>query len=120
MPRRTLTTSLAVLALTGSGSGALAAATSPAPKGAIAAARATAHREFRVDSKVKVTGSLRSQVGRSWSLVTGGYGRRRIWAAWVRRRPSGRYTVEIFRTRNFDPGSRPPCDIRPAFSEPAC
>ena len=26
----------------------------------------------------------------------------------------------IFRARDFDPGSRPPCDIRPAFSEPLC
>jgi len=91
-----------------------------APKGAVAAARARAYDHYADDGKVKVGVTLRSQVRRSWSLVTGEYGRRGLWAAWVRRTASGRYRVEIFRTRDFDPGAEPPCDIKPAFSEPEC
>jgi hypothetical protein len=63
---------------------------------------------------------MRSERDRNWSLVTGGYGKRGLWAAWVLRHAGGRYRVEVFRTRNFDPGTRPPCDIRPAFAEPKC
>jgi hypothetical protein len=90
-----------------------------APPGAIAAALARARRHYAVDSTIRVTVTLRSQLRPAWSLVTGAHGARGLWAAWVRR-SAGAYRVETFRTRDFDPGTAPPCDIRPAFSEPAC
>lgn len=91
-----------------------------APKASVAAAFERAVYHYTVPEKIRVTSTLRSGVDRSWSLVTGSYGKRGLWAAWVRRTAAGRHRVEIFRTRTFDPGRRPPCDIRPAFSEPAC
>jgi hypothetical protein len=97
-----------------------AAADKPAPKAAIAAAVEHAIFHYADPQKLRLGASVRSRVDRRWSLVTGGYGRRGLWAAWVRRAPSGRYRVRIFRTRNFDPGREPPCDIRPAFAEPEC
>jgi sporulation and spore germination protein/immunoglobulin-like protein involved in spore germination len=90
----------------------------PAPDAAIRAARARASE--LVGSSARLGATLRSQVDPAWSLVTGGYGKRGLWAAWVRRDSAGGYRVEIFRTRNFAPGPRPPCDIRPAFAEPVC
>ena len=120
MTRRSLLTGLllAVLAI------ALAvpaeASARRAPKAAVAAALERAVFHYALPEKIRVTATLRSDVDRSWSLVTGSYGRRGLWAAWAHRGSSGRYRVEIFRTRNFDPGDKPPCDIRPAFSEPEC
>ena len=91
----------------------------PAPPGAIAAALARARRHYAVDRTIRVEVTLRSQLRPAWSLVTGSHGARGLWAAWIRR-SAGAYDVETFRTRDFDPGTAPPCDIRPAFSEPAC
>jgi hypothetical protein len=91
----------------------------PAPPGAIAAALARARRHYAVDGTIRVDVTLRSQLRPAWSLVTGSHGARGLWAAWVRRSARA-YRVETFRTRHFDPGTAPPCDIRPAFSEPAC
>ena len=88
----------------------------PASRAAVAAALVTARGRYP-DARVAET--LRSALDRSWSLVTGRRGRRGLWAAWVRR-IAGVQRVEIFRARDFRPGRRPPCDIRPAFSEPAC
>lgn len=96
------------------------AAAQRAPKGAIVAAVAHAIYHYPTPEKVRLSVSLASRVDRRWSLVTGNYGRRGLWAAWVRRTPAGRYGVVVFRTRDFDPGTAPPCDIRPAFSEPSC
>ena len=95
-----------------------AAAVDRAPRAAKQAAKERAARHF--GGEVKATFSLRSQRDRRWSLVTGEYRTQKIWAAWVRRSSTGRYVVRIFRTRNFDPGAPAPCDIRPAYSEPAC
>ena len=92
-----------------------------APKGAVVAAFERAAFHYDRAEKVRVEFSLRSTRDRLWSLVTGTYGKRGLWAAWVRRlSPNGRYVVHTFRTRNFDPGTTPPCDLRPAFSEPLC
>jgi hypothetical protein len=91
----------------------------PAPPGAIAAALARARRHYTVDRTIRVHVTLRSQLRAAWSLVTGSHGARGLWAAWVTR-SAGAYRVARFRTRDFDPGTAPPCDIRPAFSEPAC
>ena len=91
-----------------------------APKGAVAAALQRAVLHFAAPEKLKVAVTLRSSIDRRWSLVTGVYGQHGLWAGWVRHSPSGHYVVEIFRTHNLDPGTRPPCDIRPAYSEPAC
>lgn len=91
----------------------------PAPPGAIAAALARARRHYAADRTIRVRVTLRSQLRPAWSLVTGSHGARSLWAAWSRRSRAA-YRVETFRTRDFDPGSAPPCDIRPAFSEPAC
>ena len=104
---------------------ATAAAPAPAagdraPKAAVVAAFERAVFHYAVPEKIRVEFTLRSRADRRWSLVTGRYGQRGLWAAWVRRTASGRYRVETFRTRNFDPGTTPPCDIRPAFSEPLC
>jgi hypothetical protein len=96
------------------------AAGARAPKGAVVAAFERAVFHYAVPEKIRVEFTLRSRVDRLWSLVTGQYGRRGLWAAWVRRTASGRYRVETFRTRDFDPGTTPPCDLRPAFSEPLC
>jgi hypothetical protein len=96
------------------------AATQGAPRGAYVAAYAKALSRFADPDKVHVdNGSYRSTLDRSWSLVNGRYGRSRIWSAWVQR-TGGRYRVRIFTTRDFDPGERVPCDIRPAYSEPIC
>ncbi len=95
-------------------------ATRPAPDAAVAAAFSRAVHHYSDPTRIRVTHTLRSQRNRSWSLVTGSYGRRGLWAAWTRRTSNASYRVVVFRTRDFDPGSRPPCDIRPAFSEPAC
>ena len=91
----------------------------PAPPAAIAAALAGARRHYAADGTTRVEVTLRSQLRPAWSLVTGAHGKRGLWAAWVRR-SAGAHRVETFRTRDFDPGTAPPCDIRPAFSEPAC
>jgi hypothetical protein len=91
----------------------------PAPPEAIAAALVRARRHYAVDRTTRVHVTLRSQLRPAWSLVTGSHGARGLWAAWVRR-SAGAYGVEAFRARDFDPGTAPPCDIRPAFSEPAC
>jgi hypothetical protein len=91
----------------------------PAPPGAIAAALARARRHYAVDGTIRVEVTLRSQLRPAWSLVTGSHGARGLWAAWIRR-SAGVYAVETFRTRDFDPGTAPPCDIRPGYSEPAC
>jgi hypothetical protein len=91
----------------------------PAPPGAIAAALARARRHYAIDRTIRVDVTLRSQLRPTWSLVTGSHGARGLWAAWVRRAADD-YRVETFRSRDFDPGTPPPCDIRPAFSEPAC
>jgi hypothetical protein len=91
----------------------------PAPPGAIAAALARARRHYAVDRTIRAEVTLRSQLRPAWSLVTGSHGARGLWAAWVRRSARA-YRVETFRTRDFDPGTAPPCDIRPAFSEPTC
>lgn len=97
-----------------------AAALDRAPRSAINTAKARAAKHFGGDpSRVKATFSMRSARNRSWALVTGERGRR-IWAAWMRRGSDGKWRVGIFRTRDFDPGARVPCDIRPAFSEPIC
>lgn len=95
-------------------------ATSRAPDAAVAAAFSRAVHHYADPTRIRVTHTLRSDENRSWSLVTGSYRRRGLWAAWTRRTASGSYRVVVFRTRDFDPGSRPPCDIRPAFSEPEC
>lgn len=113
-----LATGLVVAWLT-SPAGAQGAARS-APDAAVAAAFARAVHHYADPTRIRVTHTLRSDENRSWSLVTGSYGRRGLWAAWARRTARGSYRVVVFRTRDFDPGSRPPCDIRPAFSEPAC
>ncbi len=91
-----------------------------APKAAVVAAFERAVFHYDVPEMVRVESSLRSRRDRLWSLVTGRYRERGLWAAWVRRSASGRYRVHSFRTRNFDPGTTAPCDIRPAFSEPLC
>jgi hypothetical protein len=91
----------------------------PAPPGAIAVALTRAHGHYAADRTIRVHVTLRSQLRPAWSLVTGSHGARGLWAAWVRR-SAGAYRVETFRTRDFDPGTAPPCDIRPAFTEPAC
>ena len=91
----------------------------PAPPAAIAVALARARRHYALDGTIRVEVTLRSQLRPAWALVTGSHGARGLWAAWVRR-SAGAYRVETFRTRDFDPGTAPPCDIRPAFSEPAC
>ncbi len=97
------------------------AASPRAPKGAVVAAFTRAVSHYDVPEKIRIQTTHRSQRDRLWSLVTGNYGERGLWAAWVRRlSPNGRYVVHTFRTRNFDPGTTPPCDLRPAFSEPLC
>lgn len=92
----------------------------PAPKAAVAAALEHAVFHYADPTRIRVTHTIRSDENRAWSLVTGSYGRRGLWAAWTRRTSGGAHRVAIFRTRDFDPGERPPCDIRPAFSEPEC
>jgi hypothetical protein len=91
-----------------------------APRRAVQVGLRRARAHFRDDRRIRLGATLRSRVDRRWSLVTGGYAKRRLWAAWVRRSGSSRFSVAIFRTRDFSPGLRPPCDLRPAFSEPDC
>lgn len=91
-----------------------------APKAAVAAALVRAVHHYADPTKLRVTHTLRSKADPSWSLVTGAYGRRGLWAAWTRRTRAGVHRVSVFRTRNFNPGTRVPCDVRPAFSEPSC
>lgn len=119
MRRSALVTCLLLLAVT-LGSTPAGAAKQRAPKAAIVAAFERAIYHYATPEKVRLSVSLASHVDRRWSLVTGNYGRRGLWAAWVRRTSGGRYRVMVFRTRNFDPGTTPPCDIRPAFAEPSC
>jgi hypothetical protein len=98
-----------------------AAPAAKAPRGAIRAAELRAQAVFDVPERPRSDFSLRSRRNRSWALVTGGgSGRVRLWAAWARRTKRGAWKVRYFRTRNFEPGRRVPCDIRPAFSEPSC
>jgi hypothetical protein len=89
-----------------------------APRAAKEAAKQRAAAYF--GGAVKATFTIRSDRDRRWSLITGDHKRTRLWAAWVQRIAPGRYRVKIFRTRFFDPGPPAPCDIRPAFAEPAC
>ncbi len=91
-----------------------------APRAAVAAALGRAVHHYADPTKLRVTHTLRSEADPAWSLVTGAYGRRGLWAAWTRRTAASSHRVAVFRTRNFDPGGRAPCDIRPAFSEPSC
>lgn len=91
-----------------------------APRGAVRAAERRAKSVLDTPTRPRSTFSLRSQRRRSWALVTGGGHGVRIWAAWVQRTPRGRWRVRYFRRRDFSPGRRVPCDIRPAFSEPSC
>jgi hypothetical protein len=94
------------------------ASAAKAPRGAIRAAEMRAKRVFDAPERPRSDFSLRSARNRSWALVTGGGVRQ--WAAWVHRTGRGAWKVRYFRTRNFEPGRRVPCDIRPAFSEPLC
>ena len=111
----TAAAAFAVSLLPASGAGAQ----ERAPTAAVVAAFEHALDTFSDPTKLRISFTLRSRMDRSWSLVTGQYGERRIWASWVRRTDGRQHSV-IFRTRDFDPGPRPPCDIRPAFSEPLC
>jgi hypothetical protein len=98
-------------------------ATAPAakaPRGAIRAAELRAEKVFDTPERPRSDFSLRSRRSRSWALVTGGGSGVRLWAAWARRTKRGTWRVRYFRTRDFDPGRRVPCDVRPAFSEPLC
>jgi hypothetical protein len=108
-----------VLALLSLALVAAPAAADPAPRAAKRAALRAAVAHFGSPDGVRVTSSLRSERSRRWALVTGAKSERRLWAAWVRRRDSGRWAVRVFRTHRFDP-SGVPCDITPAFSEPSC
>ena len=117
---RRLAPAALVLALVAAIAAPAGAQAARAPKAAVVAAFARAVDHYAVPEKIRVEFTKRSRVDRLWSLVTGRYGERGLWAAWVRRTASGRYSVHTFRTRNFDPGTTPPCDLRPAFSEPLC
>jgi hypothetical protein len=111
---------VAILAAAGT-TGSAAANGERAPLGAYVVAYERALHHFENPDRVRVNGgTLRSVLDPSWSLVNGTYGNRRLWSAWVRRTAAGRYRVEAFRTRRFDPGPPVPCDIRPSWSEPAC
>jgi hypothetical protein len=117
---RRLVPAALVLSLAAAAAAPAPAPAASAPKAAVVAAFARAVVHFKSPAKIRVGFTLRSRRDRLWSLVTGHYGERGLGAAWVRRTSPGRYRVETFRTRNFDPGSTPPCDLRPAFSEPLC
>jgi hypothetical protein len=111
---------LAALVLTSQHVASAALELPPAPKAAVAAAVERAIFHYADPQKIRIGATMRSGRDRRWSLVTGSYGRRGLWAGWVRRTAAGKQRVVFFRTRDFDPGTRPPCDIRPAFTEPAC
>jgi hypothetical protein len=98
-----------------------AAPAAKAPRDAIRAAELRAQAVFDTPERPRSDFSLRSRRDRAWALVTGaGSGQFRLWAAWVQRTRRGTWKVRYFRRRDFEPGRRVPCDIRPAFSEPSC
>lgn len=112
---------LAGLALTGTPAALAAKAPPAAVKVAVTAARARFH-----TTPVHADFSLVSRRDRRWAAVAGfATARHRLWAAWLHKDGASRWTLRYFdTTAPFQPGStahgRVPCDLYPAFSEPAC
>jgi hypothetical protein len=66
----------------------------------------------------------RSRIQPAWALVSGSYGSPSpggIWAIWLQQH-AGRWLVRFASVdgRHQPKGTQVPCDIWPAFSEPAC
>ncbi len=105
--------------------GAMAGTGAPAPSVAVTAAERYVSVRYRL-AGLEDTFTLRSRRDPRWVLAEGAYARPRsggLWAAWLRR-AGGRWRV-VYAGANrggLEPpaGLRVPCDIRPAFSEPAC
>ena len=97
-----------------------AGATAPGP-GSVAITYASQKLHLRGVQSLIV---LRSKIDRRWTLVDGFYqkpGKVGLWALWLNQR-SGRWVV-VFGGADKTataPASKVPCDIWPAFSEPAC
>lgn len=112
---------LAGSALTGTPAALAAMAPPAAVKVAVTAARARFH-----TTHIHADFSLVSRRDRRWAAVAGfATARHRLWAAWLHKDGASRWTLRYFdTTAPFQPGStahgRVPCDLYPAFSEPAC
>ncbi|MGZ4287128.1 MAG: hypothetical protein ACXVH3_31120 [Solirubrobacteraceae bacterium] len=101
---------------------ALAATAPPlAVKVAVTAAQARFH-----TMHIHADSGLLSRRDPRWALVDGAAtARNRLWAAWLHNDGASRWTLRYFdTTAPFQPAStahgRVPCDLYPAFSEPAC
>ena len=116
-----LATVLAATAVSGTPAALAAKAPPMAVKVAVTAAQARFH-----TTHIHADFSLLSRRDRRWALVDGfATARNRLWAAWLHNDGASRWTLRYFdTTAPFEPGStahgRVPCDLYPAFSEPAC
>ena len=116
-----LATVLAATAVTGTPAALAAKAPPVAVKVAVTAAQARFH-----TTHIHADFSLHSRRDPRWALVDGtATARNRLWAAWLHNDGANRWTLRYFdTTAPFQPGStahgRVPCDLYPAFSEPAC
>ena len=112
---------LAATTLTGTPAALAAKAPPMAVKVAVTAAQTRFH-----TTHIHADFTLLSRRDRRWALVDGfASARNRLWAAWLHNDRANRWTLRYFDTSApFEPGStshgRVPCDLYPAFSEPAC
>jgi len=112
---------LAATTLTGTPAALAAKAPPMAVKVAVTAAQTRFH-----TTHIHADFTLLSRRDRRWALVDGfATARNRLWAAWLHNDRANRWTLRYFDTSApFEPGStshgRVPCDLYPAFSEPAC
>lgn len=129
-PRAVLTVArrLTVLAIALAATAATAtpaALAAKAPPAAVKVAVTAAQTRFHT-TRIKADFSLLSRRDRRWALVTGlATARHRLWAAWLHNDGASRWTLRYFDAKApFQPAStahgRVPCDLYPAFSEPAC
>ncbi len=116
-----LATVLAATAVTSTPAALAAKAPPVAVKVAVTAAQARFH-----TTHIHADFSLISRRNTRWAAVAGfATARNRLWAAWLHNDGANRWTLRYFdTTAPFEPGStahgRVPCDLYPAFSEPAC
>lgn len=121
---RRLTILVSVLAATAV-AGTPAALAVKAPPAAVSVAIKAAQARFHT-THAHADFSLLSRRDHRWALVDGfATARNRLWAAWLHNDGASRWTLRYFDTAApFQPGStahgRVPCDLYPAFSEPAC
>ena len=122
---RRLTVLAGVLTTTAAVATAPAALAATAPSAAVKVAVNAAQARFHT-IRIHAEFSLLGRRDPRWALIDGtATVRNRLWAAWLHNDGANRWTLRYFdTTAPFQPGSTAhgsvPCDLYPAFSEPAC